>query len=53
MHYSVAAKAISKTELIIVATVNLVTPVDPDKVKLPGFHGTSDMKDCLISIYLN
>ena len=37
----------SKTELIIVATVNLVTPVDPDKVKLPGFHRTSDIERLL------
>ena len=37
----------SKTELIIVATVNLVTPIDPDKVKLPGFHRTSDIERLL------
>ena len=37
----------SKTELIIVATVNLVTPVDPENIKLPGFQRTSDLERLL------
>ncbi|OAJ95687.1 type II and III secretion system protein family protein [Vibrio bivalvicida] len=34
----------SKTELIIVATVNLVDPVDSEEVKLPSFRRTSDIE---------
>ncbi|MGF1788965.1 type II and III secretion system protein, partial [Photobacterium swingsii] len=33
-----------KTELIIVATVNLVTPVNSGKVKLPNYQSTNDLK---------
>ncbi|MEZ8100898.1 type II and III secretion system protein family protein [Vibrio bivalvicida] len=37
----------SKTELIIVATVNLVDPVDSEEVKLPSFRRTSDIERLL------
>ncbi|WP_391090552.1 pilus assembly protein N-terminal domain-containing protein [Vibrio sp. NH-UV-68] len=37
----------SKTELIIVATVNLVDPVDSEQVKLPSFRRTSDIERLL------
>ncbi|MCG9650772.1 pilus assembly protein N-terminal domain-containing protein [Vibrio brasiliensis] len=37
----------SKTELIIVATVNLVDPVESDQVKLPSFKRTSDIERLL------
>lgn len=37
----------NKTELVIVATVNLVNPVEPEKIKLPGFHRTSDLERLL------
>lgn len=33
-----------KTELIIVATVNLVTPVKAEKIKLPSYRSTNDLK---------
>ncbi|MDO6542896.1 pilus assembly protein N-terminal domain-containing protein [Photobacterium sanguinicancri] len=33
-----------KTELIIVATVNLVTPVKSEKIKLPSYRSTNDLK---------
>ncbi|WP_425667162.1 type II and III secretion system protein family protein [Vibrio tubiashii] len=37
----------SKTELIIVATVNLVDPVDSEDVKLPSFKRTSEIERLL------
>lgn len=37
----------SKTELIIVATVNLVDPVESEQVKLPSFKRTSDIERLL------
>lgn len=37
----------SKTELIIVATVNLVDPVDSEQVKLPSFKRSSDIERLL------
>ncbi|WP_060980419.1 type II and III secretion system protein family protein [Vibrio splendidus] len=37
----------SKTELIIVATVNLVDPVEQEQVKLPSFRRTSDLERLL------
>lgn len=37
----------SKTELIIVATVNLVNPVEPEDIKLPSFRRTSDIERLL------
>jgi len=37
----------SKTELIIVATVNLVDPVDSEEVKLPSFRRTSELERLL------
>lgn len=37
----------SKTELIIVATVNFVTPVNRDDVKLPEFKPSSDIERLL------
>ncbi|WP_407547179.1 type II and III secretion system protein family protein [Vibrio parahaemolyticus] len=37
----------TKTELIIVATVNLVDPVEEDDVKLPAFESTSDIERLL------
>lgn len=37
----------SKTELIIVATVNLVDPVEPEDIKLPSFRRTSDIERLL------
>ncbi|WP_374144856.1 type II and III secretion system protein family protein [Vibrio sp. NTOU-M3] len=37
----------SKTELIIVATVNLVDPVEPENIKLPSFRRTSDIERLL------
>ncbi|MDC5819367.1 pilus assembly protein N-terminal domain-containing protein [Vibrio europaeus] len=37
----------SKTELIIVATVNLVDPVDSEEVKLPSFKRTSEIERLL------
>ncbi|WP_299014314.1 pilus assembly protein N-terminal domain-containing protein [uncultured Photobacterium sp.] len=33
-----------KTELVIVATVNLVNPVKSKKIKLPSYHATSDLE---------
>ncbi len=36
-----------KTELIIVATVNLVDPVETDQIKLPAFKRTSDIERLL------
>ncbi|WP_064604984.1 type II and III secretion system protein family protein [Photobacterium sp. J15] len=36
-----------KTELIIVATVNLVNPVKTKKLKLPRYHSTSDLERLL------
>ncbi|GAA5646276.1 MULTISPECIES: type II and III secretion system protein family protein [Vibrio] len=37
----------SKTELIIVATVNLVDPIEQQDVKLPAFRRTSDIERLL------
>ncbi|WED24566.1 pilus assembly protein N-terminal domain-containing protein [Vibrio sp. JC009] len=37
----------TKTELIIVATVNLVEPLESEKVKLPRFQATSDLERLL------
>lgn len=45
--FSSSATNRTKTELIIVATVNLVDPVEKDEVKLPTFKSTSDMERLL------
>ncbi len=45
--FSNTTSARSKTELIIVATVNLVNPVMPEDIKLPQFNQTGDIQRLL------
>lgn len=42
--FSQTTKNYSKTELIIIATVNLVNPVEPEELKLPSFKTTDDLE---------
>ncbi len=45
--FSKTTKNYARTELIIIATVNLVDPVEPEALKLPHFRKTDDLERLL------